>query len=400
MTRSLVIATALPLPASSGGALRTWQNVVALADVGPVGVFGLRVDDPARPPRAGIELWRSSRDPSLTDPALMSSLDWLRNPVAVPWDQYYSPTAFAELEVAIDQFRPDVVVLEELWLYRYIEPLRERDWQVVLDVSFIESTLNRELANRSSQVAAVVRAELAQRVEAIETASFAQVDQVWVCSPADAKTVSTRAGSATSIALVPNTIDVDAYRVDQPYRMRSTMTFPAMFAYPPNEAAALFLAREVLPRLATHFDDLRLVLVGRNPTRAMLDAAAGDPCVAVTGAVPDVRPYLAESGAVPIPLFDGTGTRLKALEAFAAGVPVVSTEKGVEGLDAEAGTHFLRAEDVDQFVAALTRLWSDRAIASRLVEQARSFVAERYSWNVARRAVAEALSRVAPARAP
>jgi polysaccharide biosynthesis protein PslH len=119
----------------------------------------------------------------------------------------------------------------------------------------------------------------------------------------------------------------------------------------------------------------------------------------VTGAVPDVRPYVAESGAVPIPLFDGTGTRLKALEAFAAGVPVVSTSKGIEGLDAIAGTHFLRAEDADEFVSALARLWSEPATASRLVERARSFVAERYSWNVARRAVGQALERLAPAGA-
>jgi polysaccharide biosynthesis protein PslH len=399
MTRSLVVATALPLPAYSGGAMRTWQNVVALADAGPVGVFGLRADDPAPPPRDGIELWCSSRDPTLTDPTRMSSLDWLRDPVAVPWDQYFSTSALGELEDAIERFRPDVVVLEELWLYRYVEPLSGRGWRVVLDVSNVESVYNRELAGRSSRAAAVVRSTLAERSEDIETAAFALVDQVWVCSPTDAELVRDRLGSVTQMALVPNTIDVDAYQFDQTYRARSTMTFPAMFAYPPNETAALFLAREVVPRLGKHFADLRLVLVGRNPTPAMLDAASSDPRVGVTGAVPDVRPYLAESGAMPIPLFDGSGTRLKALEAFAAGVPVVSTAKGMEGLDAEPETHFLRAEDPDEFVVALTRLWSELATAPRLVERARLFVAERYSWDVARRAAAEALGRLAPADA-
>src|SRR5918996_778267 len=97
MTRSLVFATALPLPTDSGGALRTWQNVVALSDAVPVGVFGLRPDRPASPPRDGIEMWSSSRDPSLTDSTLASSLDWLRDPVAVPWDQYYSTSALAEV---------------------------------------------------------------------------------------------------------------------------------------------------------------------------------------------------------------------------------------------------------------------------------------------------------------
>jgi glycosyltransferase involved in cell wall biosynthesis len=394
MTRSFVVATALPLPAYSGGALRTWQNVIALSAAGPVGVFGLRADEPAPPPREGIEAWCSSRDPSLTDPTRLESLDWLRDAASVPWDQYYSTSALAELEIAIERFRPDVVVLEEIWLYRYIEPLTGRDWRVVLDASAIESVMNRELATRSSRVAAFVRNTLANRSEAIEAAAFTSVDQVWTCSRADAENVRTRLGDATSIAFVPNTIDVEAYRRNQPYRARPTMTYPALFAYPPSEAAALFLAREVVPRLAKSFDGVRLVLVGRNPTPSILEAAESDPRVSVTGAVPDVRPYFAESGAVPIPLFDGTGTRLKALEAFAAGVPVVSTSKGIEGLEAVAGTHFLLAEDAEEFVDALTRLWSDPATASRLVERARSFVAERYSWDVARSAVGEALERL------
>jgi glycosyltransferase involved in cell wall biosynthesis len=91
---------------------------------------------------------------------------------------------------------------------------------------------------------------------------------------------------------------------------------------------------------------------------------------------------------------------LKALEAFAAGVPVVSTGKGMAGLDAEADTHFLRAEDPHEFVVALTRLWSEPATALRLVEGARLFVEQRYSWDVARRAAGEALERLAPAGAP
>lgn len=396
MTRSFVVATALPLPASSGDSLRAWQNVAALAGLGPVGVFGLRADEPAPPPREGIEVWCSSREPSLTDPARLSSLDWLRDPVAVPWDQYFSPSALGELEETIERFRPDVVVFEELELYRYVAPLTGRDWRLVLDLFKIGSVFHRELAGRSGRVGAVVHAELAKRIKTIESSVIPLVDQVWACSPVDAELVRTRVGSRTSITVVPNTIDVDAYRPEHAYRPRPTLTYPAMFAYPPNEAAALLLAREIVPPLAKQFADLRLVLVGRNPTRTMLDTLAADPRVEVTGAVPDIRPYLAEAGAVPIPLFDGSGTRLKALEAFAAGVPVVSTSKGIEGIDAQAETHFLLAEAPEEFVTAITRLWSVPETASRLVERARSFVAHRYSWDVARRAVAETLDRLAP----
>ena len=71
----------------------------------------------------------------------------------------------------------------------------------------------------------------------------------------------------------------------------------------------------------------------------------------VTGTVPDVRPYFAAASVMPVPLSAGGGTRLKVLEAFASGVPVVSTAKGVEGLGLVAEQHYLQAEDPDEFVA-------------------------------------------------
>ena len=74
MTRSLVVAPALPLPVNGGDAMRTLQNAVSLTSEGPVGVFGLRTDAPTDAPLPGIELWRSSRDASLTDPSTATSL--------------------------------------------------------------------------------------------------------------------------------------------------------------------------------------------------------------------------------------------------------------------------------------------------------------------------------------
>jgi glycosyltransferase involved in cell wall biosynthesis len=373
--------------------MRILQHAMSLTSGGPVGVFGLRADALTPPPRPGIELWSSSSDASLTDPAVASSLDWLRQPGGVPWDQYFSTDALAELDAVIDRFRPDVVVVESLNLYRYVEPLAGRDFSVVLDVNNVYSAFYRELAERSAGAAAVVRRELASRAEGVERRTIELADQIWVCSDIDAELVQTHRDTE-SIVVVPNTIDVESYVFAPQSRARPTMTFPAMFAYPPNEAAALFLALEVVPKLAGRFEDLELVLVGRNPTAAMLETASDDARVVVTGAVPDVRPYLADAGAVPIPLFDGSGTRLKALEAFAAGVPVVSTAKGLEGLDVVPDVHYLRAEDADEFVDALTCLWSDPESATRLAGEARALVVAQYSWETARSCTTEALARL------
>jgi glycosyltransferase involved in cell wall biosynthesis len=152
------------------------------------------------------------------------------------------------------------------------------------------------------------------------------------------------------------------------------------------------LIDEVVGPLAERFAETRLVLVGRNATRAMVAAAAQNPRVTLTGPVEDVRPYLETAGAMPVPLFGGGGTRLKVLEAFAAGIPVTSTAKGVEGLDVEAGRHYLRAEDGPGFIEAIGTLWSDPVTSRTLTRESRELVRGEYSWPVAQRAIAAALS--------
>jgi len=167
-----------------------------------------------------------------------------------------------------------------------------------------------------------------------------------------------------------------------------------MFAHLPNRVAAAFLIEELFPRLAADNDDVRLVLAGSQPTAAMLKAAAMESRIIVTGAVPDMQPHLQAASTMVVPLFQGSATRLKILEAFAARLPVVSTTKGAEGLAVENQQHLLIAEDVDEFVAAARRLWSDRQLAARLTANGLILVKEQYSWEVAEREIRSALDKL------
>jgi glycosyltransferase involved in cell wall biosynthesis len=103
--------------------------------------------------------------------------------------------------------------------------------------------------------------------------------------------------------------------------------------------------------------------------------------VEVTGGVPDVIPYLRAAHLLAVPLDAGGGTRLKILEAFAAGLPVVSTRVGAEGIEGTDGTHLVIAER-PEFAAAVGRLVSDAALGRRLAEAGRKLVLERYDWQV------------------
>src|SRR6476620_3690808 len=183
-----MLAENLPFPTFKGGDLRNWQNLNALSRLGEVGVFGLcsnarRVTKP----RADIGLWQSTTDPALAFPLPAGrtsvSSRWLLDAEGHPSDMYYSDTAACEIERAIAEFQPDVVVVERLWLHRYIAHARRFAARIVLDDHNVEAALCRQLASaapRDKQAGRKMRETLALRTEAIERKATRVVDQIWV----------------------------------------------------------------------------------------------------------------------------------------------------------------------------------------------------------------------------
>jgi glycosyltransferase involved in cell wall biosynthesis len=112
----------------------------------------------------------------------------------------------------------------------------------------------------------------------------------------------------------------------------------------------------------------------------------------VTGKVPDVRPYLAAASVAAVPLRQGSGTRIKILEAFAARKPVVSTTVGAAGLDVRDGRHLLLADDELAMSKAIMRLWDEPHLARAITTAAHELVCREYSWESAARAAARAIS--------
>jgi glycosyltransferase involved in cell wall biosynthesis len=388
--RAVALVHRLPWPPQSGVDLRNWQNVKALADAGGVAVLGLGRET-ATPEHPGIEVWRATSDRSLDAPPESlpaEMLRLLRDPAGHPSDRWFSEVTAAELRELVAEARPDVVVLAHVFLHRYIAAVRELGCRVVLDAHNLEAPLQQELAGTRDDP---LSATFAKRASLVEEAAFGSVDQVWVCSEADARRAGELYPSSAPVAVVPNTIDVDRYEHDGGHEREPAVVYPGAFAYPPNQLAAARLTDEIFPALRQARPDAKLWLVGSEPTPAMREAASRDHMIEVTGAVPDTVPFLHRASAMAIPLREGGGTRFKALEAFAAELPVVSTAKGVEGLDVTAGEHYLRAESTAECVEALTALLEDEQLCATLTARALERVRERYSYDAARRCVVAAL---------
>jgi glycosyltransferase involved in cell wall biosynthesis len=227
---------------------------------------------------------------------------------------------------------------------------------------------------------------------------MASVDAAVCCSEQDAAMLQGLSPSVP-VAVVANGVDLDHFRPMAETKGPPTLAFLGTLDYPPNLDALEHFFHDIHPGLLPLLPDLRVSIVGRNPVREVL-AYANRPGVTVSGSVPDVRPHLAEAGALVVPLRVGGGTRIKILEALAAARPVVSSTVGAEGLELRDGEHLLIADEPEAFVRACARLLEDAALRRRLVEAGRRLVVERYAWSQQGRVFADVCARVAATGKP
>ncbi len=157
-----------------------------------------------------------------------------------------------------------------------------------------------------------------------------------------------------------------------------TLVFLGNYRHPPNEAAATFFAKEVMPEVRQRFPRVEFQILGAHPTPQVKELAQEDN-VSVLGFVEDFRPYLWQAAAFVSPLFIGAGMRVKILEAVATGVPVVGTALSFQGFGAEAGRHYLQAETASDFVKAACYCLDHPREAAEIGDRARQLVVDDHS---------------------
>jgi glycosyltransferase involved in cell wall biosynthesis len=163
----------------------------------------------------------------------------------------------------------------------------------------------------------------------------------------------------TRVEVIPNGVDAERFRPrPEADIVAGSIAFVGAMSFPPNVAAARWFTRDVLPRIRQANPDVTFTIVGRDPTPAVL-ALADDPAVTVTGAVDDVRPFLARAAVVVAPMVSGSGIKNKVLEAMAMGRPVAATSLAAEGVVAEAGRDLVVADGPAAFAAAVASILAD-----------------------------------------
>ncbi len=220
----------------------------------------------------------------------------------------------------------------------------------------------------------------AQKARRYEAGLFPKFDMISMVSEQDCQVSRSLVPHlADRIVLIPNGVDCqhNVPGLVQP-RDRALVYNGALGYYANYDAMQYFLA-EIYSRIKQVVPDVTLAITGS--TRGVdLSGLAIDESVALTGYVDDIRRPVGEASVCVVPLREGGGTRLKILEAMALGTPVVTTSKGVEGIEAIDGEHVLLADTSESFARQVTTLLENSELRQRLVRNARSLVETTYDW--------------------
>jgi glycosyltransferase involved in cell wall biosynthesis len=273
----------------------------------------------------------------------------------------------------------------DLWQFEvpaYADVLRGTGARTVIMAHNVESLIWQRLyeTERHPVKRFYIRHQLA-KYERFERRTLARADRVIAVTDADAALFRDRFG-VERVDVVDNGVDLAFF--DQVARTRApepaNMLFLGSLDWRPNVDSLDALVNQILPGVRASVPGATLRIVGRNPSPSLVRELRDVPGVELCANVADVRPFLARATVMAVPLRIGGGSRLKILEAAAAGVPVVTTRVGSEGLAFADRRDMLIVEHVSEMAAALIDCLQRPAMAAAMASGALRVVRGRYDW--------------------
>lgn len=250
--------------------------------------------------------------------------------------------------------RPDVVFAYCSGMARFAMHGPLADVPMILDFVDVDSRKWQDLAEVTPPPLSWIYRREAKTLGAFEQRAARSAAAALVVNEREAENARALAPDA-NVRVVPNGVDVDRLRPLTPPAAGARVVFCGVMNYAPNEEGIAWFVREVWPLVRQARSDATLAIVGADPTASVIKLAA-DPSIHVTGRVPDVRDWLWSSAVAIAPLRVARGIQNKALEAIAAGLPIVMTEAVAAGLPPQAAPASSVANTPERFAERILTL--------------------------------------------
>lgn len=377
----LFLAHLFPLPLDSGGKIKSYYTLKALAAEHDVRVLTfIRSDDE----RAHLDELESICKVEIVElkRGILRRISDLLQAIAMGRSfivsRDYRDQMQAEFDRITSDFQPDVVHIDHLQMAQFVD--FNSTYKTVLDHHNVESMIIKRLAETSESLPVRMYARIEwPKLQSYELDICRKASMVMTVSEEDKSTLTGLCPELDNVESVPIGADVDYFQyVERAEGSKNILSIGTMY-WPPNVDSMLYFTRDIYPLVKAKVPECTLTIAGQRPVES-IRALASDPSVTVIGYVSDSRELSKDCGVFIVPLRSGSGVRVKILNALAMGLPVVSTSVGAEGLEVESGIHLMLADSPDDFADAVVKVLKDRELAESIGRNGRALVCEKYSW--------------------
>jgi glycosyltransferase involved in cell wall biosynthesis len=373
-----VLTPRLPWPLDDGGRIALWQTVWSLAQEWDTTLLSLvpesEVDRPLPPDFAaiGVEVVRVAHRPP---PGPLAAIRGALGRWPYMLVRYRNDRFDTVLRQLVAERRPALALVNHLHMATYLDALGGTP--AVLRAHNLEHLwLERYAARLANPLTRAYATHQVRRTEEAERELFARCCLVLPMQDGEAAAIRALA-PATHVETLTVGVDFGRFRPHAPVTP-PVVLLPGSWDWPPNaDGAAVFLA-QTWPRVRELLPEARLRVVGKRLTPALAAAArraGGEP----VGYVDDMGVEFARATVMAVPLWQGSGVRVKIIEGLAAGVPVASTPIGAEGLGLEDGVHLTLAESPEDLGDAIAALVRDPARAAATAAAGQAYAHANFS---------------------
>ncbi len=384
VVRILWVLPYLPWPTTSGGKTRQYHLLKNLAAQG-----------------AQITLLVQSKQP-LDEQVQAALTPFLERLIVLPRRSLRHPVTLTmalfgrwPLLTCINGFSPPLTrcfdaLLEEHWdvvqiehsysLQPYIKVLAQRQQRFILTEHNLESSLGGATYNRFPRWAKPFVMWDQWRARRWEKEAFAVAERIIAVTEEDAQAIQML--TQTPVDVVVNGVDCSAFSDVTPAVDEKRILFLGNYEYPPNVDAVFWMLDEVMPKVWLQSPAAKFAIAGYAMPQHWAQRWP-DERIEWHGFVQDLTALQRSSSVFVAPLRDGGGSKLKVLEAMAAGLPLVATQQGVSGLTVSSGQEYLHAENTAELAAALNEVLLAADKANALGEAARDYVLQHHDWSAA-----------------
>lgn len=289
---------------------------------------------------------------------------------------YESKEMREAIRKVIKEVKFDLVLLESFYTSGYLAEFDKQ--KVVLGTENIEYLVyQRYISNFKIYPLRPLMYIDVLKMRKFEQDCWAKAGGILAVSETDAKIIKTK--TLSPVCVVPNGVDVDFLESIKPVpHNEKRALFVGNWTYIQNIDAGTFLVKEIWPLLKKEIPDLVLWLVGRDPPDKLTNLVGKE--VRFISDADDIREIYAQVDVSLVPIRAASGTRLKALESFAAKIPVVSTRVGIEGLAVRDGEEVLLAENPAEFASSVKKILTKKKLRQKLVSNSFEMVKKNYDW--------------------